>query len=105
MRISDWSSDVCSSDLVVLEGVEARELRCCGADRGVEEDPGLLHRHGRDVVIGPHDHLLAEPAREGGAGDAAGLDVELRGRVARSEERSGGKGCGGTCRSRWSADT
>src|SRR3546814_13617191 len=28
------------------------------------------------------DHLLAEPAREGGAGDAAGLDVELRGRVA-----------------------
>src|SRR3546814_2596655 len=37
MRISDWSSDVCSSDLLVVAGFEPRKLRFAFGveDRGV----------------------------------------------------------------------
>src|SRR3546814_7330221 len=46
-RISDWSSDVCSSDLVFLQ-VAARQAgrRCPGADR---PDPESLDDAGRQV--------------------------------------------------------
>src|SRR3546814_4905222 len=73
MRISDWSSDVCSSDL--------HQHR----DEAVQQDE--QHRDAVDakVVI---DVELADPRRE--------LD-ELR-----SEERRVGKECVSTCRSRWS---
>src|SRR3546814_10102676 len=33
MRISDWSSDVCSSDLPTLKGADC--LRCAGASGGI----------------------------------------------------------------------
>src|SRR3546814_14972751 len=80
MRISDWSSDVCSSDL----GSDAAPARgpARGAPRG---KPRVLR------VLG----LLAAPERE----------LRLR-RLAlrrpRSEERRVGKECVSTCRSRWS---
>src|SRR3546814_2622754 len=84
MRISDWSSDVCSSDLVIvhvggLEGVTALEGR---NDRA--GDPGPARVAGRRR---PPLHV----------GDA------LRGREQhRSEERRVGNECVSTCRSRWS---
>src|SRR3546814_10514665 len=75
MRISDWSSDVCSSDL-------PRGMRLAVvADRlAVPQHPACL---------GP-----AEP----------GQDAQQRGLAAaiRSEERRVGKECVSTCRSRWS---
>src|SRR3546814_17474344 len=74
MRISDWSSDVCSSDLPTAP-VGAR-LGC-----------------GRASV------RTARPDRHTG-----GTDPRLRpgaGPRARSEERRVGKECVSTCRSRW----
>src|SRR3546814_5524106 len=73
MRISDWSSDVCSSDLDHV-----------GADAG---DPPA-----RKVHIG--QRIRAGAAR-------AQLVAEARA-VGRSEERRVGKECVSTCRSRWS---
>src|SRR3546814_19990086 len=74
MRISDWSSDVCSSDLA---------------------DPDLV-RHGDEVGIGGRAWRVI--VGEGHAPEHACLSpAELR-----SEERRVGKGCVSTCRSRWS---
>src|SRR3546814_19384328 len=94
MRISDWSSDVCSSDLVdrARHGIEidhafrlypqiplARNTCPASGQR-------LMRRRtmtGKTVV------------REGNAE----IDTNIRA-VLRSEERSVGKKCGSTCRTR-----
>src|SRR3546814_1523777 len=59
MRISDWSSDVCSSDLLAASrrrGLRARvEPHLCGGDRAICEDAGGRAR------VGPCD-----PGRSGG---------------------------------------
>src|SRR3546814_3576180 len=84
MRISDWSSDVCSSDLAapfILHGIAV-----LGADPGGEHpaaDPGALS------VGNEFQH-----------GNLAGFDLCVG--AARSEERRVGKECVSTCRSRWS---
>src|SRR3546814_10081643 len=85
MRISDWSSDVCSSDLSVaddhLVGAEAEERGERGAvDVGVHDADGVS-------LAGECD---GEVDGDGGLADA------------RSEERRVGKECVSTCRSRWS---
>src|SRR3546814_19773969 len=78
MRISDWSSDVCSSDLLVTEGVDQR---IAGRESGFElGDPGVLVDAGRGWFR--HPERLAKQGR--------------------SEERRVGKECVSTCRSRWS---
>src|SRR3546814_5627359 len=89
MRISDWSSDVCSSDLDAADaagaifGLDAPELA-----GGVGD--GLLPRHfAPGFVDGGADH---------GVEDAVAM---LR---IRSEERRVGKECVSTCSSRWSPD-
>src|SRR3546814_3629288 len=75
MRISDWSSDVCSSDLT---GYHA---------------PWLYRRAG--AVRSGNDEEFARPQRR--------VDKPCAGRqLARSEERRVGKECVSTCRSRWS---
>src|SRR3546814_12642019 len=127
MRISDWSSDVCSSDLDVGDGIDAVQL--AGGDDGGEERPvlcadlvtgeqGVLARQGdgTDRVLDrigvefeaavleepgearPVAEGIADVAGEGCAGrDRRQLRLEPR-----SEERRGGKECVGTCRSRGS---
>src|SRR3546814_15841648 len=79
MRISDWSSDVCSSDL-----------------------------HPRNPAIRPPrrqrqcDRAPPRAADRGRKGLRRRLPPTLRLRPARSEERRVGKECVSTCRSRWS---
>src|SRR3546814_13786670 len=98
MRISDWSSDVCSSDLIA-------RLRCCKAALGgvpmkatiwhnpacgtsrktlaiLEETPGV-------------ELTVVEYLKKPYSAD------KLR-QLFRSEERRVGKECVSTCRSRWS---
>src|SRR3546814_12104182 len=89
MRISDWSSDVCSSDL--------GDLRAAGGELRLHELGAAEHLGGDDdgVAVDLHvgvvgEHRLVEGHRE------AGHDV------ARSEERRVGKECVRTCTSRWS---
>src|SRR3546814_20393420 len=87
MRISDWSSDVCSSDLLVERNA-------------VEEDLHVL-----DGIDG-HARLagIADDARVVGVVAAVGREVEgdREPLLPRSEERRVGKECVRTCRSRWS---
>src|SRR3546814_3373583 len=82
MRISDWSSDVCSSDLdgePQFLGQVAGELGLAGTRRAAEHH-----------VEGLADAVLR-------IGRAALV-------LVRSEERRVGKECVSTCRSRWSPD-
>src|SRR3546814_8093200 len=86
MRISDWSSDVCSSDLVR------------------QRDDRLEVQHHLVALECPTQIGLDVERRHRGAahggveGDRAGLAEFL----GRSEERRVGKECVSTCRSRWS---
>src|SRR3546814_18541090 len=106
MRISDWSSDVCSSDLFdrslsrhrpALLGyvvrnwcVIAQELSTGPPVRGVD----------RRALVEFAGRIEAEEPAVG-----AGLELIAGTRVIdrhRSEERRVGKECVSTCRSRWS---
>src|SRR3546814_2717249 len=89
MRISDWSSDVCSSDLNTGAVRFKASVRCNSAS--VVFNVGHLDHAG--VV---HQMQHAPLGRQFARGLAGG------GRIARSEERRVGKECVSTCRSRWS---
>src|SRR3546814_18407868 len=101
MRISDWSSDVCSSDL--LKRVKSYldygaftpfQAAACAALNGpqdiVQKNRELYHKR-RDVMVE--------------AFGRAGWDIPAP-RASmfawRSAERRVGKACGSKCRSRWS---
>src|SRR3546814_10513963 len=75
MRISDWSSDVCSSDLGLLKGF------------GLQANFTYVDSKG---APGPT------------AGNTTPPGLPLEGLSKRSEERRVGKECVSTCRSRWS---
>src|SRR3546814_1034739 len=85
MRISDWSSDVCSSDLVIARHAILRTAFAW------EERPRPLQ------IVYARVPLACEVLDLRGAPvDAQGGRLE-----ARSEERRVGKECVSTCRSRW----
>src|SRR3546814_16389037 len=93
MRISDWSSDVCSSDLI-LSGVRSQEVRLATwAEFDLE---------GRLWTI-PADHMKRSKGHMVPLSDAA-LAVLAKAAAFRMEmeERRVGKECVSTCRSRWS---
>src|SRR3546814_7419317 len=77
MRISDWSSDVCSSDLAVQDAFDGK------LEISQKRRAGLAAL--RDLPAITKD----------------GVSIELM-INARSEERRVGKECVSTCRSRWS---
>src|SRR3546814_12839668 len=95
MRMSDWSSDVCSSDLLAGQPEIAFDLGTGSDVRvmavGQKKYPCcyLLQR-----II---DQVKALVSAHGIAPDAV-ADIT----VERSEERRVGKECVSTCRSRWS---
>src|SRR3546814_2709728 len=131
MRISDWSSDVCSSDLEAFAGY--RRHRFHHVEEGLR---GMLPQSLRGPLFGglgrvyPKADWAPRPlrakatllslAQEGDEGYAAAVGVTggpmrsrlltadaraaLQGHRAedRSEERRVGKECVSTCRSRWS---
>src|SRR3546814_13427527 len=68
MRISDWSSDVCSSDLQVLIATERRPN---SDGLGLEERGIVLARNGGIVV---DDHLETSVPGIYAAGDVTGRD-------------------------------
>src|SRR3546814_11011702 len=87
MRISDWSSDVCSSDL--------------GIDRAIETDVGRhIARDDRLWMLGGYRGAQRRSIAVDGLGRVEPVAVGL----ARSEERRVGKGCVSPCRCRWSTD-
>src|SRR3546814_8749611 len=96
MRISDWSSDVCSSDLT----------------RNVELETALDTANGRvETVTSKVNKGLASNGIVPTFSDPSGTTTfKVRGVIdadyvafnERSEERRVGKECVSTCRSRWS---
>src|SRR3546814_11878764 len=106
MRISDWSSDVCSSDLYILLPHRRADADMCGfmaEARGVgAELAGALQGH-RFAVEGTHQqHLLVQIDQILAVLGELGHVLAHRLAVGRSEERRVGKECVSTCRSRWS---
>src|SRR3546814_11162634 len=101
MRISDWSSDVCSSDLpdvfhdvfghvpLLADPVFADYMQAYGRGGLRSLQYGALHRLSRLYWHTVEFGLVREKG-------------ELRIYGARSEERRVGKECVSTCRSRWS---
>src|SRR3546814_6593303 len=66
MRISDWSSDLCSSDLPdVVERAE-----CGGNEQVVLRDRGAEHAGGREGLV----EVVSLERGEVGAGEAAGAE-------------------------------
>src|SRR3546814_11919894 len=102
MRISDWSSDVCSSDLVDLAfDMMNRGKADQGVDvTGIDADRRLEFDHGRVPVAEVGKDSAARMMAFGGALRRQ-ADRILQ-RRQRSEERRLGKECVRTCRPRWS---
>src|SRR3546814_10079687 len=95
MRISDWSSDVCSSDLSDVE--RPMELRGTTAPmRAIRVGPELLIA--QDKLT--RNRFMKQWNREIEAGAASSKQIG----PTRSEERRVGKECVSTCRSRWAPD-
>src|SRR3546814_2016709 len=82
MRISDWSSDVCSSDLGAAKAI-AFSLAAAGVSK---------------ITIFNRTACKAEELTRRLSTVFPTLELS----VARSEERRVGKECVSTCRSRWS---
>src|SRR3546814_11051048 len=127
MRISDWSSDVCSSDLRLSGGVggpvgliahmigleEAEKVRC-GRQIGPLEHRAVRHKGAAGMRFFPFGDEVAAIGALAGHGGIFGIvgrrRQEIRAPAAkdevearRSEERRVGKEGVSTCRSRWSA--
>src|SRR3546814_19978735 len=109
MRISDWSSDVCSSDLVLIAlapsfgyTIAARHGRWCLS----LEIPSARHRQGgSDKCDGiPMDSLITAAARALAAGDLLGVLKRVGLRDDRAEERRIGNEGVSTGRTRLSPD-
>src|SRR3546814_6553217 len=83
MRISDWSSDVCSSDLSINES--------------------FFQGHFPRQPVMPGVLIIESMAQTAAVLVVSTLGPEAEGKlVYRSEERRVGKECVSTCRSRWS---
>src|SRR3546814_15873965 len=107
MRISDWSSDVCSSDLFVFKHSDCpRDGRRHGAElRGCASKAERVS-HRQEATQMPQLHATLRGYLLGAAlqsralrGDGPSPVIGYRGR---SEERRVGKEWVSTCRSRWS---
>src|SRR3546814_12147040 len=94
MRISDWSSDVCSSDLTGERRAGAHYT-----------PPEVSRRVAAMALGGPGAGARRVVGMSCGGGAlllAAGDALVAAGADPRSEERRVGKECFSTCRSRWS---
>src|SRR3546814_12488579 len=102
MRISDWSSDVCSSDLT-----RPSKSRTSGHEYWKVGEEGTYQKECSASESIPGHESAASARTCGGTPERPGKEThypEPRGEspVGRSEERRVGKECVSTCRSRWS---
>src|SRR3546814_15689089 len=78
MRISDWSSDVCSSDLMTLADARACHPGLVAMERDEAADRHWLERMGQDCIRYTPHVMLAPP-------DGIGLDIT--GEIGRASGR------------------
>src|SRR3546814_8763764 len=98
MRISDWSSDVCSSDLKIVRQLVVLEV--------VHHGTILQHRCIKDVIphIAAGCRKSVPERRQAHSHVLPAVPQTLyqpKQPAVRSEERRVGKECVSTCRSRW----
>src|SRR3546814_15487024 len=114
MRISDWSSDVCSSDLFeqlkeiygasystlreALSSLVAEQLVVAEGQRGF----WVASISAADLLDLTDARVLLE--REAVRRAIERADASSRAQIMRSEERRVGKECVSTCRYRWAPD-
>src|SRR3546814_10440980 len=100
MRISDWSSDVCSSDLI------AKMISMTGRSPMIFRESQMaelivITREGNELVLEAGDGLsVMEVVRDGGVDELLALCGGCCSCATSSEERRVGKECVSTCRSR-----
>src|SRR3546814_13934063 len=105
MRISVWSSDLCSSDLLADVGEGGDAARTVGAELAVVLGADFALGHLLDVAAGADQRgaefgeALADVDLGIGVGVGAAGVVDAD--AGRSEARRVGKECVGKCRSRW----
>src|SRR3546814_13996648 len=109
MRISDWSSDVCSSDLIgnprehceALIGAPVHAITESGAPTGDRHvllwNPPVVNKD-----LGLRASARSQSNRIARIAIKSGLKTLVFAQTRRSEERRVGKECVSTCRSRWS---
>src|SRR3546814_14560072 len=100
MRINDWSSDVCSSDLGLKEAAASGRQSAWDALNQNSPSPSSGGRGGGGETGGTpawaramRDQQTSRHRRQ--------LAIHTLQQGDRSEERRGGKECVRTCRSRW----
>src|SRR3546814_14467551 len=97
MRISDWSSDVCSSDLCfatrLVRDVDLLRSLVSESKRVAYGFQRWRIGHGAKLQRHLHQHAAIDASYGGG---------EERRVFCSSDERRVGKECVSTCRSRWS---
>src|SRR3546814_11103906 len=104
MRISDWSSDVCSSDLRDIPRLQKRPEFLAAARAHKWAANGLvLQALQRGDDNGPRAGFTV--TRKVGNAVIRNRARRRLKEAARSEERRVGKGCVRTCRCRWSTST
>src|SRR3546814_13876626 len=98
MRISDWSSDVCSSDLSA-HGVGLSQHLAAREHGGIVYVPSKSgDEQNRNIGVGMAKHCRHFRAGHVGYQNVGNDEADA---FMRSEERRGGKECVSTCRSRW----
>src|SRR3546814_21148140 len=96
MRISDWSSDVCSSDLgTAIGGSDQLDMLLDLVDRLDDLPYGL-------AVVGALMGVGDDPVAAGLLIDAAAVAGGVVAAIAKIGRASGRGKCVSTCRSRWS---
>src|SRR3546814_3334876 len=98
MRISDWSSDVCSSDLIDGDEFDQRVMDI--KKNGLRE-PIVLNHDGTVLIDGRNRYRSCEAAGSDPVYERLGAHY-TEPMILRSEERRVGKECVSTCRSRGS---
>src|SRR3546814_16773747 len=96
MRISDWSSDVCSSDLARIAAMKPTAYLINTARGVIVDEKALIAALKTKRIAGAGLDVYAQEPK---------VDPELLSlgnAVLRSEERRVGKECVSTCSSRWS---
>src|SRR3546814_14751936 len=96
MRNSDWSSDVCSSDLPMTTGIST-------AEKAKVRQLHAQGKLGRDALLESEMKSYHGPGTCTfyGTANSNQMLMEIMG-LHRSAERRVGQACVSTCRSRWS---
>src|SRR3546814_13890100 len=94
MRISDWSSDVCSSDLASWGQSGVLVVRAAAQKTSEQDTASGNARTAAADTYTPNEIVVTAQKREEKI-----IDVPIA--MTRSEERRVGKECVSTCRSGW----